>query len=316
MSCKYRDCSGLTSVTIGSSVTSIGDRAFYFCSGLRSITIPNSVRSIVNCAFIYSGLTSITIPNSVTSIDGNAFAGCSALTSIIVEAGNLIYDSRNDCNAIIETATNTLVAGCLNTVIPESVTRIGDSAFLSFTDLTSVTIPNSVTSIGQSAFADCSGLTSVTIPNSVTSIGNYAFHNCSSLTSVTIGSSVTSIGGSAFYGCSSLTDVFCYAENVPTAKSNAFNRSPLESATLHVPAVSIESYKATSPWSKFGNIVALTSDEISYWDGIKEIESLTPALSNGEGDYYDLNGRKLSKPQKGINIIRHSGGTTRKVLLK
>ena len=103
-------CSGLTSITIPNSVTSIGSDAFYGCSGLSSVTIPNSVTSIGSYAFNgCSGLSSVTIPNSVTSIGGGAFIGCSDLTTIIVENGNPKYDSRNNCNAIIETATNTLI---------------------------------------------------------------------------------------------------------------------------------------------------------------------------------------------------------------
>ena len=159
----FSGCSSLTSVTIGNGVTSIGENTFYECSSLTSVTIGNSVTSIGYEAFSgCSGLTSVTIPNSVTSIGVAAFMYCSSLTSMSVEAGNAIYDSRDNCNAIIETASNTLIAGCKNTIIP-----------------------NSVTSIGGSAFSGCRGLTSVTIPNSVTSIGDYAFFECRSLTSVT-----------------------------------------------------------------------------------------------------------------------------------
>ena len=145
------------------SVTSIGTYAFRGCTGL----------------------TSVTIPNSVTSIDWSAFDYCTGLTSLSVEAGNTVYDSRNNCNAIIETSTNTLIFGCQNTTIPNSVTSIGDYAFSDCTGLTSVTIGNSVTSIGDGAFDACTGLTSVTIPNSVTSIGDDAFFYCTGLTSVT-----------------------------------------------------------------------------------------------------------------------------------
>ena len=209
----FEDCKGLTSITIPNSVTGIGDYAFSHCTGLTSITIGNGVTSIGDHAFTNcTGLTSITIGNSVTSINSTAFQICTGLTSIKVETGNTHYDSRENCNAIIETSSNTLVVGCKNTVIP-----------------------NSVTSIGEMAFAYCTGLTSIIIPNSVTSIGNYAF-----------------------YGCSSLTDFYCYAEDVPSTGSQVFQFSPIESATLHVPAASVATYSSRSPWSKFGSILPFT----------------------------------------------------------
>ena len=145
-------------------------------------------------------LTSITIPTSVKSIGSSLFDGCSNLATIVVESGNVTYDSRNNCNAIIATETNQLIAGCKNTVIPNTVVSIGNGAFYGCSGLTSITIPNSVTSIGNLAFYGCSGLTSISIPNSVTSIGYSAFYNCYNIMSFTIPSSVTSIGSDAFTG--------------------------------------------------------------------------------------------------------------------
>ena len=201
-------CSGLTSITIPNSVTSIGESAFYSCSSLASITIPNSVTNIGASAFSFcSGLTSIIIPSSVTNMGRNPFSGCIGLTSIIVKPGNNVYDSRDNCNAIIETASNTLVIGLPNTIIPNSVTSIGESAFSNCWRLTSITIPNSVTSICESAFYNCWRLTSITIPNSVTSIGNCAFEGCTRLTSITIPNSVTSIARGTFAGCTDLTSI-------------------------------------------------------------------------------------------------------------
>ena len=246
----FYNCSGLTSVTIPNSVTSIGDFAFYNCSSLTSVTIPNSVTSIGNSAFGgCSGLTSVTIPNSVTSIGDGAFFGCSGLTSLSVEAGNTVYDSRNNCNAIIKTSTNTLIFGCQNTTIPNSVTSIGEWAFSGCTGLTSVTIPNSVTSIGSHAFRDCTGLTSVTIPNSVTSIGSSAFAGCTGLTSVTIPNSVTNIENAAFYGCTGLTSVTIEAETPPTLGSDVFYNT--NNCPIFVPCGTLETYKTA--WADYAS---------------------------------------------------------------
>ena len=198
----FEDCSGLTSVEIPTSVITIDYDAFWGCSGLTSVEIPNSVTYIGNYALLgCSGLTSVVIPNSVTYIGIDAFCNCSGLESITVESGNTVYDSRDNCNALIETATNKLLCGCKNTIIPNSVSSISGDAFSRCSGLTSVEIPNSVTYIDSGAFLGCSGLTSVVIPNSVTYIGYSAFIRCDNLKIVFYNATNSTSGGCVFAPC-------------------------------------------------------------------------------------------------------------------
>ena len=241
------------------SVTSIGEEAFFVCYGLTSVTIGNSVTSIGEHAFYNcSGLTSVTIGNSVTSIGSGAFSLCSGLTSVHIS------DIAAWCN--IDFGDNPLY--------------YAHHLYLNGEEVKDLVIPNSVTSIESWAFRNCSGLTSVTIPNSVESIGGAAFHGCSGLTSVTIGNSVTSIGSGAFRDCPELLDVHCYAKKVPSTRSNAFDGSYPEYITLHVPAASIESYRAKAPWSSFGKIVGLSGEEPE----VPEVEKCaTPVVTYAGG---------------------------------
>ena len=219
----FRNCSGLTNITIGDSVTTIGSSAFYNCSSLASITIPDSVTSIGQSAFYNcSSLASITIPDSVTSIGGGAFSRCTKLTNIVIPNSVTSIESYvfEDCSNL------------MSVVIPDSVTSIGGGAFNGCRSLTSIVIPDSVTSIGIRAFSYCTSLTSVTIPDSITRISQDAFSYCESLTSVTIPDSITHIDMFAFGNCSSLKAVYFSGTATDWSKITiAYTNTPLTSAT-------------------------------------------------------------------------------------
>lgn len=242
----FREGAGLTSVNLPNTVKSIGDGAFNGCENLESITLPNSITTIEGGTFWgCANLKSVSIPASVKTIGYHAFWGCKSLKhlsipssvveisggdsgpfyfcesleSIVVEAGNPVYDSRENCNAIIETATNTLVAGCKNTVLPSSVTKLAWGAFFGCAGLTSFTIPNTVLEI-NSPFGECDNLSTLIV--NAPKISDYAFSGLTGLSQLTIGESVEYIGNRTFRGCQSLTSVVI-PSNVAHIGNNAFS---------------------------------------------------------------------------------------------
>ena len=316
----FQDCSGLTSLTIPSSVTSIGNWAFDGCSGLTSLTIPSGVTSIGEGAFYgCSGLTSLTIPSGVTSIGNQTFQGCSGLTSLTIPSGvTSIGDwAFNGCSGLTSLTIPSSVtsisggtfqdcSGLTSLTIPSSVTSIGYRAFKGCSGLTSMIIPSGVTSISDDAFYGCSGLTSLTIPSGVTSIGSEAFKGCNGLTSLTLPSGVTSIGNYAFVGCSGLTSIYVYTKNLPELGFNVFFGCDAKNCTVYVPKGTYDAYKS----SEFGYFEKIVEFDASG------IDKVTTSTNAKEVSRYSANGQRLSAPAKGLNIVKYSDGSVKKVVVQ
>lgn len=256
-----------------------------------------AVTSIEEYALSFcTSLVSVVIPCSVTSIGDGTFGNCTGLVSV---------DIPNSVTSIGDNA----FMGCESLAsvdIPHSVTSMGRYAFWGCSSLASVVIPNSVTSIGEGTFSYCTGLVSVDIPYSVTSIGDCAFLGCDSLASVVIPGSVTSIGDGAFTNCNNLKKLVCHATTPPVFADElwgAFVGVNKDACTLYVPQESLDAYKSAAHWKDFFNIAT----------GVK---NATKTSSATESERYSTDGTRLASPQKGINIIRMSDGTVKKVLVK
>ena len=227
----------------------------------------------------------------------------------IVEGGDAYvsyYDDRYTYNDNLGRGAFWGCSGLTSLTLPSSVTSIGRCTFYGCSGLTSLTIPSSVTSIDNSAFSGCSGLTSLTIPSSVTSIGESAFEGCSGLTSLTIPSSVTSIGRAAFAGCSGLTSIYAYLEKIPVLGSNVFYGCDAKNCTVYVPKGTYDAYKS----SRFGYFEKIVEFDAT---GINNVITSNDAKEHSR---YSVNGQRLSAPTKGLNIVKYSDGSVKKVAVQ
>lgn len=262
----FSGCSGLTSVTIPSTVTDISNSAFSECSGLTSVTIPSSVGSIGNYAYYRcTGLTAIDIPFGVTSIGTGAFSACSALSrATIPSTVQFIWDyAFSDCHGLTEVNISAGVLGIQNHAfsncpklssisIPPGVRGIGDNAFHGCFALTNLNIPSSVTNIGASAFSACTSLTSVVIPSGVPFIRDYTFSGCYNLTSITFPASTSTISANAFEFCQSLVAAN-FLGNAPLIQGNAFGGTAA-GFTIHF--IAGKTGFSTLTWSSVDDLMA------------------------------------------------------------
>ena len=304
--CAFYACTDLTLIVIPESVTIIGGSAFGLCRNLQSITIPGSVTEIGAQAFSSSGLKSVVIPDSVKNIEDRAFMQCENLSSINVSSGNPFYDSRDNCNAIIETSSNTIISSCITSVIPPSVTKIGDYAF-AWSYLSSIDIPNSVKTIGNNAFC-CADINSLTIPSTVIEIGFSAFDSCDKLTSVIISSSITTIRNNTFGHCTSLESVFI-PSSVTLIEGNAFQNSGIKSITIPSSVTEIQ----TNAFSECSNLESFTFPESIQVIGGHVLRNCTSLSSitllgitppYGDDVFYDTNDCPIYVPAESVEIYK------------
>ena len=307
----FEDCRDLTSLTLPSGVTEIGSSAFKGCTDLTSLSLPSGITEIGSLTFYgCTGLTSLSLPSGVTEIGSSAFEGCTGLTSLS---------------------------------LPSGVTEIGSSAFEDCRGLTSLSLPSGITKIGSAAFSGCTGLTSLSLPSSITEIDSYAFKGCTGLkdvsfyingdfetyltkdhpcievgcgikyylndeeiTSIVVPSSVTTLGMYAFQRCSNLLSVYV-SWPTPISAYKTFSETNLGKCTLYVPQGTEQDYWLANVWGDFGKIVEFDATGI---------DKVTTSNDAKELSRYSVNGQRLSAPAKGLNIVKYSDGSVKKVVVQ
>lgn len=345
----FYGCDGLRSLTLPTNITLIGNHAFGVCRNLATLNIPSNVTSIGNCAFLDCyNLKSIDLPSRLTSIGGSAFSGCNYLASLnfpssLSEIGESAFSGCNSLKSVtlppnLISISNGTFSGCdslKSVTFPSGLTSIGQNAFLECQRLSNVTFPSSPFSIGHYAFRGCR-FTSLTLPSSLTEIGVEAFAHCKGLKSLTLSPSLSRIGDNAFGDCDRLTtltipsgltslstlngdseyhyDLFSESDiesvyvawEVPIPAGGFFYHVNLSNCTLYVPQGTRLRYSGTEVWRDFG--------EIKEYDisGVDKVDNHSEAK---EASRYSLDGQRLSVPVKGLNIVRYSDGSIKKVVV-
>ncbi len=291
----------------------IGAHAFSGCRSLTSLTLPSCITTIDDCTFYgCSGLTSLTLPSSVTSIGGSAFYGCSGLTSLTLPSsvtssiGRWVFDgcyNLKECNYFIDSDLETYLAHTHDWgYIPVDEIKYYHNG----QELTKLEIPSGVDKIGSYSFYKGVNLTSLTLPSSVTTIGYSAFRGCSGLTSLTLPSSVTSIGDSAFEGCSGLTSIYVSWESPLPINASIFEYANTKKCILYVPKGTYDDYWLSN-WGIFENIVEYDATGIDH---------ITTSGEAKEISRYAADGQRLEVPAKGLNIVKYSDGSVKKVVVQ
>ena len=246
--------------------------------------------------YYYDNLFNNKVYTSNDEIGEYAFAYCRGLTSLTLPAG-------------ITSIGRSAFVGCsglTSLTLPAGITSIDGYAFYSCSGLMSLTLPTGITSIGEYAFEGCSGLTSLTLPAGITSIGEYAFDKCSGLTSINLPAGITYIDGGAFSDCSGLTSIYIYAEKVPGIGSDAFKGCDAKKCILYVPKGTYDDYWL-SDFSYFENIVEFDATGIDKTTTSTDVEEVSR---------YSVNGQRLVGPTKGLNIVKYSDGSVKKVAVQ
>ena len=313
----------------------IGSYAFKGCSRLTSLNLPAGITSIGKSAFCgCSGLTNLTLYAGITEIGVFALWDCSGLKEvrfcindnldtyltkghpyIDVSCGIKYYINDKEITSIeipsnVTTLGNYVFQGCRGLTslnLPDGITWIGRYAFRGCSGLTSLTLPASITSIGDWAFKGCSGLTSLNLPAGITKIGDSAFYGCSGLTSLTLPAGINWIGRGAFRGCSGLTSIYVYAEKVPEIRSDTFEGFDAKKCTLYVPMGASSDYWLSDFGDYFENIVEFETTGIDKTTISTDVEEVAR---------YSVNGQRLSAPTKGLNIVKYSDGSVKKVAVR